>query len=91
MYHNLGQENDTEVIIFCQIVLGVTAIGVGLVFSMLARLDAVAPAWVMLILSGYALIHARRGPRVPHRGDRPRPCTQQPWTSLRWIPLVIEP
>jgi MFS family permease len=64
MYHNLGQENDTEVIIFCQIVLGVTATGVGLVFSMLARLDAVAPAWVMLILSGYALIHARRGPRV---------------------------
>lgn len=64
MYLNLGQEGDTEVIIFCQIVLGVTATGVGLVFSMLARLDAVAPAWVMLILSGYALIHARRGPRV---------------------------
>jgi MFS family permease len=64
MYLNLGNEDDTEVIIFCQIVLGVTATGVGLVFSMLARLDAVAPAWVMLILSGYALIHARRGPRV---------------------------
>jgi len=41
-----------------------TATGVGLGFSMLARLDAVAPAWVMLILSGYALFHARRGPRV---------------------------
>lgn len=63
MYHNLGK-NDTEVIIFCQVVLGVTATGVGLVLSVLARLDAVAPAWVMLILSGYALIHARRGPRV---------------------------
>ena len=64
MYLNLGQENDTEVIIFCQVVLGVTATGVGLVFSVLARLDAVAPAWVMLVLSGYALIHARRGPSV---------------------------
>ncbi len=64
MYLNLGNEDDTEVIIFCQIVLGVTATGVGLVFGMLARLDAVAPAWVMLLLSGYALIHARRGPRV---------------------------
>ncbi len=64
MYLNLGQEDDTEVIIFCQVVLGVTATGVGLVFGMLARLDAVAPAWGMLILSGYALIHARRGPRV---------------------------
>jgi len=64
MYLNLGNDDDTAVIIFCQIVLGVTATGVGLVFSMLARLDAVAPAWVMLILSGYALIHARRGPRV---------------------------
>jgi hypothetical protein len=64
MYLNLGQKDDTEVIIFCQIVLGITATAVGLVFSMLARLDAVAPAWVMLVLSGYALIHARRGPRV---------------------------
>ena len=64
MYLNLGQDDDTEVIIFCQIVLGITATGVGLGFSMLARLDAVAPAWVMLILSGYALFHARRGPRV---------------------------
>jgi MFS family permease len=64
MYLNLGQQDDTEVIIFCQVVLGITATGVGLVFSVLARLDAVAPAWVMLVLSGYALIHARRGPRV---------------------------
>lgn len=64
MYHNLGHENDTEVIVFCQIVLGVTTTGVGLVLSMVARLDTVAPAWVMLVLSGYALIHARRGPRV---------------------------
>jgi len=64
MYLNLGQQADTEVIIFCQVVLGITATGVGLVFSMLARLEAVAPAWVMLILSAYALIHARRGPRV---------------------------
>ena len=31
MYHNLGQEDDTEVIIFCQVVLGVSATGVGLV------------------------------------------------------------
>ena len=64
MYHNLGEEDDTEVIIFCQVVLGLSATAVGLLFSMLARLDAVAPAWVMLILSGYALIHARRGPSV---------------------------
>jgi len=64
MYHSLGQEDDTEVIIFCQVVLGITATVVGLLFSTLARLDAVAPAWVMLVLSGYALFHARRGPRV---------------------------
>ena len=63
MYHNLGHENDIEIIIFCQIVLGVTATLVGLGLSLLARLDTVAPAWVMLILSGYALFHARRGPR----------------------------
>ena len=64
MYHNLGNENDTEIIIFCQIVLGVTATAVGLGLSLLARLDTVLPAWVMLILSGYALFHARRGPAV---------------------------
>lgn len=64
MYHNLGEEADTEVIIFCQVVLGITATAVGLVFGVLARLEAVAPAWVMLILSGYALFHARRGPSV---------------------------
>ena len=64
MYHSLGQEDDTEVIIFCQVVLGITATVVGLLFSTLARLDAVAPAWIMLVLSGYALFHARRGPRV---------------------------
>lgn len=62
MYQNLGQEDDIEVIVFCQLVLGVTATGVGLVFGLLAQLETVAPVWAMLILSGYALIHARRGP-----------------------------
>lgn len=64
MYQNLGHEHDIEVIVFCQVVLGVSATGVGLVFSMLAQLETAAPTWGMLILSGYALIHARRGPRT---------------------------
>jgi len=71
MYHNLGHENDIEIIIFCQIVLGVTATLVGLGLSLLARLDTVAPAWVMLILSGYALFHARKGPPVRILDTRP--------------------
>ncbi|SFR92292.1 hypothetical protein SAMN04487846_0626 [Microbacterium sp. cf046] len=71
MYHNLGTENDTEIIIFCQIVLGVTATAVGLGLSLLARLDTVLPAWVMLVLSAYALFHARRGPRVRILDIRP--------------------
>ena len=88
MYHNLGHENDTEMIIFCQIVLGVTATGVGLGLQ-----HARSPRH-----SGAGMGHAhpvrlcalpcaKRTPR-PHRGDPPRACTQQSWAPLRRIPLV---
>jgi MFS family permease len=62
LYLNLGRDDDIEVVVFCQVVLGVTATGVGLLFGTLAHLDSVAPAWGLLILSGYALVHARRAP-----------------------------
>lgn len=62
LYLNLGTEDDIEVVVFCQVVLGVTATGVGLLFGALAHLDSVAPTWGLLVLSGYALFHARRAP-----------------------------
>ncbi|MFE5670470.1 hypothetical protein ACFQ58_02565 [Agromyces sp. NPDC056523] len=62
MYLYLGRDDDIEVIVFCQVVVGITATGVGLVFGMLAHLETSAPTWGMLLLSGYALYHARRAP-----------------------------
>ncbi|GGI46740.1 MFS family permease [Agromyces flavus] len=62
MYRYLGEHDDIEVVVFCQVVLGITATGVGLVFGALAHLETAAPTWGMLILSGYALFHARRAP-----------------------------
>ena len=62
LYLNLGHDDDIEVVVFCQVVLGITATGVGLVFGTLAHLNSVAPTWGLLLLSGYALFHARRAP-----------------------------
>lgn len=64
MYQNLGSAGDTAVIVFCQVVMGVVATIVGLIFSTFAHVDSVIPTWGMLALSCSAMVHALRLPRV---------------------------
>jgi MFS family permease len=64
MYQELDQDGDTAVIVFAQVVMGIVATIVGLVFSTFAHIDSIVPTWGMLVLSTYAVIHALRLPRT---------------------------